>query len=491
MQFRLKSMTLSAGRPVVILSQTLAEQLDIHTDERVIIKKNAHKTIAVVDITKSLLSGGEIAASSEVLAALNAKENDSVEIFPAPKPESLSYINKKLNAKTLSREEISTIISDIVENALTEAEIAYFVSAVYKCGMSLKEIAYMTEALVKTGKTLGLKKKNIVDKHSIGGVAGNRTTPIVVSICSSLGLTMPKTSSRAITSASGTADTMETLCKVDFSIPELRKIIEKANACMVWGGAIGLAPGDDKLIQVERRLNLDPEPQLLASIMAKKLAVGSKYILIDIPHGRSAKVTREEAKHLEKKFLALSKYFRLNLQCTLTDGSQPIGNGIGPTLEMKDILTVLNRGDWQEVPDLEQRSLHLAGILLEMCGKAKKHQGKSLAKKILHSGEAYGQFKAIIKAQKGSIKKLKEAKYVHPITAEKSGRVHVIDNRKINQLARIAGSPVDKLAGIYLNKHLLEKVEKRETLLSIHAESEQKLQDALKFYKILKPFLII
>lgn len=487
MQLRLKSIKLSAGRPVVILNNFMAEKFGVHTDERVIIKKNSHKVIAIVDISKSIVDKDEIAVSSEVLTALNAKENEHIEIFSAPKPESLAYINKKLNCQRLSREEIRAIIDDVVKNALTEAEIAYFVSAVYKCGMSLKEIAFMTEALVKTGKVLGLKKHFIVDKHSIGGIAGNRITPIIVSICSSLGLTMPKTSSRAITSASGTADTMETLCKVDFSIPELRKIIQRVNACIVWGGAIGLAPGDDKLIQVERLLNLDPEPQLLASIMAKKLAVGSKYILIDIPYGTTAKVTFQEAKNLEKKFMSLSKYFKLALSCALTEGSQPIGNGIGPALEMRDVLSVLTR---ESVGDLERKSLFIAGRIFEMCGKARKNTGISIAKKILDSGEAHDKFKEIIKAQKGSMRRLKEAKYQCAIIADKKGRIKEIDNKKINQLARIAGSPIEKLAGIYLHKHLYDHVEKGNVLMDIHAESDHKLQDAMKFYKILKPITI-
>ncbi len=487
MQLRAKSVKLNAGRPVVILNSFMAEKFGVHTDERVVVKKNHYKTIAVVDTSATLIGREEIAVSSEVLEALNAREGEELEIQNAPKPESLSYIQKKIACKTLSPSEIYAIMQDVVNNALTEAEIAYFVSAVYYCGMSIKETAEMVNALVKTGKTLGLRKSFIVDKHSIGGIAGNRITPIVVAICTALGLVMPKTSSRAITSAAGTADTMETLCRVNFSILELRKIVEKTNGCIVWGGAIGLAPADDKLIQVERLLNLDPEPQLLASIMAKKIAVGSKYILIDIPYGKTAKVTRTEAFSLEKKFLSLSKFFRLKLQCKLTDGSQPIGNGIGPILEMKDVLSVLTG---LSVPDLETKSIAIAGKLLEMCGKAEKNKGMEKARKVLESGEAFDQFKEIIKAQKGSIRKLKEAKYQHEISAERSGKVRGIDNIKINKIARIAGSPVDKGAGIYLFKHVSDRVEKGNVMMTLYAESDHRLKDAMKFYKILKPVTI-
>src|SRR3989344_2670640 len=239
--------------------------------------------------------------------------------------------------------------------------------------MSMQETAWMTESIVETGQKLNLRKKIIADKHSIGGIAGNRTTPIVVSICSAAGLTIPKTSSRAITSAAGTADVIETIAKVDFSISELKGIITRVNACMIWGGSLGLAPADDKIIQVERLLKLDPEPQLLASIMAKKIAVGATHVLIDIPCGKTAKVTRQEAVKLKKNFLDLSRYFKIKLECVLTDGSQPIGNGIGPVLEMRDVLAVLKQSPSRPI-DLEKKSLFLSAGLLELAGRAGRGQ---------------------------------------------------------------------------------------------------------------------
>ncbi|HLD37588.1 MAG TPA: thymidine phosphorylase, partial [Candidatus Nanoarchaeia archaeon] len=346
--------------------------------------------------------------------------------------------------------------------------------------------AWMTESIVETGQKLNLRKKIIADKHSIGGIAGNRTTPIVVAICSAAGLTIPKTSSRAITSAAGTADVIETIVRVDFSISELKKIITKVNACMIWGGALGLAPADDKIIQVERLLKLDPEPQLLASIMAKKLAVGATHVLIDIPCGKTAKVTKQEAKKLRKKFFWLARYFKIKLDCILTDGSQPIGNGIGPVLEMRDVLAVLKQLPSKPM-DLEKKSLLLSSRLLELAGRAKKGKGMELAAQILQSGKAFEKFKQIILAQKGDFNNLHLAPFSFTIKANKRCKIIEIDNKKINALARRVGCPADKEAGLYLYRHVGNILKKGEKFLAIYAKSKVKLKEAVAFYKKAKP----
>ena len=482
-KLKIKFLKISTGRPVAILNKKFASMSSLHVDNRIFIRKNGNRIAAVVDIASGLLKENEIIVSSEVVDELKVKEKDEVSIETATKPKSIELIHKKLECKTLTKSEINEIMQDIVNNSLTEAEIAYFISAVYKCGMSIREITDMTKAIVNTGKTLNLKGK-IVDKHSIGGISG-RTTPIIVSICSSIGLAMPKTSSRAITSPSGTADALEVICKVDFSIPEIKKILKKTHACIVWGGSLNLAPADDRTIQVEKLLNLDPEPQLLASILAKKLAVNAKYVLIDIPYGKNAKVTRKEAELLEKKFKKLSSYFNIKLECFLREAKEPTGNGIGPALEMQDVLKVLKRED--SCYKLEEQSLVLSGKLLELSEKSKKGKGYALAKNILDSGKAFEKFKEIVKAQNGKINGIKQARYKKDILAVKSGTIKEINIREINIMARIAGCPLDKYAGIYLHKHLKDKVSKGDTLFTVYSESEKELDEAVKFYKKEKP----
>lgn len=455
--------------------------------DRILIRKNSEKIIAVVDIAVGMLDKNEIAVSTEVSSSLNLREGDLVGIEPASKPQSIESIYKKLKCQKLNENEIKGIIDDIVENALTEAEIAYFVSAIYNCGMSMEEIREMTKAIVETGKRLKLKNKLVVDKHSVGGIPG-RTTPIVVPICSSAGLIMPKTSSRAITTAAGTADALETICKVDFTIKEIKQIINKTGACMVWGGSLGLAPADDKIIQVEKLLNLDPEAQLLASIMAKKLAVGSKYILIEIPYGKTAKVNKKEAVRLKRKFENLAKSFDLEVECLLLRTEEPLGNGVGPALEIRDVIDVLKRKSSCFM--LEKRALILAGKILEMTGKAGRGKGIKLARGILDSGKAFKKFKQIIEAQKGRLKGIKEAKFKHSIEARRDCKIKEIDIKKINALARILGCPADKASGVYLHKHVNDKVEKGEIILTLYSESQSELKEGIKFYNKNKPLVL-
>lgn len=487
MKLKVKPLKFSAGRPVAIINESLAQKSSIHVDERLVLKKNHKSVVAVVDVAKKLISEEEVAVSTEIVKELDLKEEDYVEVELSPKPQSVWLIRKKLACKRLSRQEITSIIKDIVQNALTEAEIAYFVSAVYKCGISLKETADMTRAIFETGKKLNLKEKIIVDKHSIGGIPG-RVTPILVAICAAAGLIMPKTSSRAITTPSGTADAMEYLAEVDFSVEELRKIIKKVGACIVWGGSLGLAPADDKIIQVERLLNLDPKPQMIASIMAKKLAVGATHVLIDIPYGKNAKVNHKEAKKLAQDFMKISRIFKINTKCILSQNNEPLGNGIGPALEIDDVIKILLRED--KCYKLEEKALFLSGKLLEMTKKAQPGKGGELAKEILNSGRAYQKFAEIIAAQHGEIKRFQEPKFKRVITSRKSGKVVEINIKKINLIARVAGAPLDKLAGIYLHKHLNDKVRKREPLLTIYSESESELKHAFEYCDNEEPVVV-
>jgi len=490
MKLKVKFLKFLAGRPIVILNSSTAGRISVHIGERILVSKFGDSMISIVDVSKELLKQNEIALSDEIIKVLNVSEGDEVEVSLAEKPESTLFIKKKMENNPLSEEELYAIIKDVVDNALTEAEIAYFVSAVYKNGMNEREIENLISAMVSTGKRLNFSGK-VVDKHSIGGVAANRTTPIVVPICAAAGLIMPKTSSRAITSAAGTADVVESIANVEFSAEEIKKIVEKTNACMVWGGSLGLSPADDKLIQVERVLNLDPEPQLLASVLSKKISVGSKYVLIDIPYGKSAKVDKKRALVLKQKFESLGKKFGLKLKCVLTDGSQPIGNGIGSLLEIRDVISVL-RKDSDAPKDLEKKSIYLAGEILELSGASKKGAGEKLAKSLLDSGKAFSKFKEIIEAQKGKVPSSGEinskiGKIHKSVEAEKNSEIKEMDNKKISLIANIAGSPMDKGSGIYLHKHVGEKVKKGEKILTIYSDSQARLKNALELYSKIKP----
>ena len=492
MQLKIKLLKWSAGLPVAMLNEKTAEKIGVHPQDMLNIKtlsKHPREIAAVVDVIKGLVGRKEIAVSSELKKRLGFKVGEKVEVNMLVPPNSMDFIKKKFQNKPLSKKEMDTIIRDVVNNSLSDAEIALFVSALDKYGMSMKETIYLIKAIQKTGAQLKFRNKFVVDKHSIGGVPGNRTTPIVVSICAAAGLIMPKNSSRAITSAAGTADVIETIANVEFSIKKVRRIIKKTNACMIWGGAVGMVPADSKIIRIEKSLKIDPEAQLIASIMSKKLAVDSKHIIIDIPYGKGAKVDRKKALRLKRKFERLGKYFKKNLKCILTDGSQPIGSGIGPVLELEDIIKILNPKE-KGPSDLEKKSLLLAGKLFEMTGKAKKGCGIKMAEEILYSGKAFKKFKEIIEAQGGNLKKLRKAEFTRDIRAKKSGKIIEINNKKINSLARQAGCPIDKSAGIYLHISAGDRIKKGDTIITIYAETMPRLNHAVRYYKKIKPIKI-
>jgi len=504
MLLKVKALQLIAGRPIAIIHEDTAKWLNLHVGERVRIKRYDKKQeiVAPIDIAGSgtLLDREEIALSQEIVQELKLRNKEIVDINPALRPLSVDYIKKKLHGEALTFTEIFTIVSDIVNNKLTEAEVAYFVSGVYLNGMNFEEITSLTKSMVKTGHQLNFHKKIVIDKHSIGGVEGNRTTPIVVSIIGAaideLGLNaiFPKTSSRAITSAAGTADVIETIAKVEFSIDEIKNIVNKTNACLVWGGSLGLAPADDKIIQVERLLFLDPEAQLIASILSKKLAVNATHVLLDISYGKGAKMPNiVAAKKLKEKFEKVATNLGLALRVTLTDGSQPVGNGIGPALEMQDIIKVL-RQDPSRPLDLENRALYLASELLSFVLNISKEEASKTCKAILESAKAFNKFEQIITAQKGSLSKLEEklalGKFKCDIFSERPGTITEISNKKMSKIARMAGSPADNGAGIFLYKHVGEPVKKDEKLFTIFAETKEKLSYAKKIADRIKPVLV-
>ncbi|MBI2045004.1 thymidine phosphorylase family protein [Candidatus Pacearchaeota archaeon] len=492
MELRIKFLKWSTGMLGAMLHKKTADKIGVQSRDRISIKKAGGKDgeiFTFVNTIDGLIKENEIAISSETKERINLKNGQRVEVRLAESPKSVLYIKKKVDGKKLSEKEIRSIIIDVVDNSLGETEIALFVSGMYEKGMTFRETIGLTKAILDTGFRVELPYKIIADKHCVGGVPGNRTTPIVVSICAAGGLIVPKNSSRAITSAAGTADVIEAIARVDFSPDEIKKIIRKTGACMVHGGGLGMVPADSRIIQVEKILKIDPGAQLLASIMSKKLASGSTHVVIDIPYGKGAKFTEKEALALRKKFNKLAKYFKIKIECLLTDGTQPIGNGIGPIFELLDIIKILDPN--QDGPkDLEKKSLLLAGKLFEMTGKANKGEGIALAEKILDSGKAFEKFKEIIKAQSGSLRKIKLAKYNHEVFAKKSGKVFEIINSDLNSIARLAGSPDDKAAGIYLFYHVGDYVKRGQQLFLICSESKPRLNQALEFYKKKKPVKI-
>jgi AMP phosphorylase len=476
----------AGGSRFAILSEETASVLGVHSSDRIRISFGAQVMIAIANIAANFPKN-RIGLYQESVSALNVKEDQTVEVVLAQLPESLMNIRSKLHGNRLRESDIVAIVKDVVERHLSTVEIAGFLTALSIYGLSTSENEALSRAMVSTGKTLNFGKGPILDKHSVGGIPGDKTSMLVVPIVAAAGFCIPKTSSRAITSPAGTADRVETLCPVNLEINEIMDVVKKTDACLVWGGALELAPADDLFIQVEYPLGIDP--MLLPSILSKKKAIGATHVVIDIPTGMGAKIkTRQEAYTLASDFVDLGKRLGLNIQCALTFGDQPLGCSIGPCLEAQEALSTLMGGG---PPDLREKAVGLAGMLFEMVGI---ENGVAKAEKMLESGKAEKKMREIIGAQGGNpnvkpddLPIGNERVAVH---SENAGRVLWLSTEDIVRIAREAGAPKEKGAGVRLHAKLGEAIRKDGVLFEIYAERASKLESALALAKQLSPIVL-
>lgn len=486
MQFKVDILYIdSGGKPIVFLDKTNADEVGVGASGRVKISSKRKEITAIVNISTTSVKPNTVGINEEVRKKLSLKQNSIVSVDVAPFPKSLQFIHHKLTGKRLLYDEIFEIVKDVVEGNLNEGEISAFVTALSMQGLDLDEAISISSSMVATGKQLHLRKKVIADKHSIGGVPGDKTTLVVVPIIAAAGITIPKVSSRAITSAAGTADRAEALMPVNFGIKDMEEIVKKCNGCIVWGGSLELAPADDIFVRTEYSLYIDP--LLLPSIMSKKKAVGATHLVIDIPTGRGAKVkTIGEADLLAKELIELGRRLGIRTHCVLTHGEQPVGHTLGVSLEAMEALGVLMNKT--TVPDLVDKACHLAGSIFEMLGK---DRGYSMAKEILHSGKAEKKMREIIELQGGnprmSLDDFEIGQKVKKVYSKRSGQVLWMNNSDLVEIARAAGSPKDKGAGIILYKKQGDKVKAGELLFTVYAEKSRKLSRVEELLSELEP----
>lgn len=469
---------------VVLLNETTAHHLDLHTGDRVYIKNGPNEVIAILDISPTVKDGeiGLYIESWNKLLVAKGDKRVSVEI--ARKPDSILFIREKLDGKKLDAFKIGKIIKHIVHDRLSDVEICYFVSGCYINGLSDEETVNLTKAIVANGGKLKFKSKIVLDKHCIGGVPGNRTTLITVPICAAAGMLVPKTSSRAITSPAGTADTMEVLANVTNDAERLQKIANTVGAFISWGGGVDLAAADDRMIRIRNPMSLDPQGMLLASILAKKHSVSASHVVIDIPYGPDVKVkTPKAALPLKKRFEKIGKMLGMKIKVVLTDGKQPIGHGIGPILECIDVMKVL-KNDPDAPQDLRKKSIFIAGEALELTGKAKKGKGAKMAEEFLKSGKALKKLNEIIDAQGRKNIPLIAGKFTAQVKAPKNGTIRYINNKMVSHYARLAGAPLNMGAGVFIRKYIGDKVKKGDALFTVHAENPSRLETTMQMIKI-------
>ena len=448
---------------------------------RVTVALNGKRIVATLNIvTSDLLRHDEASLSESAWALLGAMEGDLIALSHPQPVDSLSHVRAKVYGRRLDAAQLQSIVHDIVARKYSDIHLAAFISACAGDRMNVSETVALTRAMVNAGERIVWDRAPIVDKHSVGGLPGNRTTPIVVAIVAAAGLTMPKTSSRSITSPAGTADTMETMAPVDLDIAAMRRVVEREGGCVVWGGAMHLSPADDILIRVERPLDLDSEGQMVASILSKKAAAGSTHIVIDMPVGATAKVRDEAgARSLTNLLQEVARALDLTIRVVPGDGAQPVGRRIGPALEAKDVLAVLNN-DSRAPMDLRDRSLRLAGEIFELAERAPRGAGSSLASDILTSGSAWRKFQAICEAQ-GGMRLPPTALHRREVEATRDGIVTRIDNRRLAMIAKLAGAPISPAAGLELHAPVGSSVQRGDPLFTIHAETPGELAYALNY----------
>ncbi len=438
--------------------------------------KSILATLAIMD-DDHLLQPGEIGLGEQAFRRMAVPEGTLVSVAQAKPPASLEGVRRKIRGDTLDDEELTAIIRDIAAHLYSPMETAAFVVA---CAgfMTTGETLALTRAMADVGSKLVWSSPLVVDKHCIGGIPGNRTSMIVVPIVAAHGLIIPKTSSRAITSPSGTADTMEVLANVDMSAAQMQEIVAQENAVLAWGGRVNLSPADDILISVERPLRVDTFEQMVASILSKKLAAGSTHLVIDIPVGPTAKVrSQSEAVRLRKLFEYVAARVGITINVVLTDGSQPIGRGIGPVLEARDVMSVL-RGDPDAPADLRERAILLAGHVLDFDPRLRGGEGIVRARELLESGAALASMERLIAAQGAKPAIPAPGAFRHEVNAARGGTIRAIDCHRIARIARIAGAPMEKAAGIDLFRKVGDAVTAGEPLYRIHATSDTGLSFA-------------
>lgn len=452
-----------------------------NSHSRVLVECGDKSVISTLNVIHAKwLKADEAGFSEAAWNRLALKAGAAVTLKYAPVLDSMKPLRAKLYGHPFSDGNLRAIIGDIAAGRYSDIQLAAFVASCSGDKMTQLEATALTKAMIGVGERLTWDRRVVVDKHCVGGLPGNRTTPIVVSIVTELGLTMPKTSSRAITSPAGTADTMETLAPVSLSLADMRRVVEREGGCVVWGGSVQLSPADDVLIRVERALDVDSEAQLVASVLSKKAAAGSTHVVIELPVGPTAKVrSLAEAESLGKVLTEVGHAVGLLVKPVVSDGSAPVGRGIGPALEAHDVLAVL-RNEPGAPSDLRAHALRLAAEIVELAGRASPGEGMELVSTALASGAALKKFLAICAAQ-GGARVPGVARLKHPILAASSGRIREIDNRRLARAAKLAGAPAVAEAGIHLEAAPGQHVEAGQPLFTLHAATRGELDYALGY----------
>lgn len=412
----------------------------------------------------------------------------------------LEILTKKRNGDELSREEITFFIEGFVSAEIPDYQASAFLMAVYFQGLSEREIYYLTDAMIASGETLNLDRfgKQTVDKHSSGGV-GDKVSLISLPIAAAAGVKVAKMSGRGLGFTGGTIDKLESIPGFNTEIRPDRffEIVEEVGICLV-GQTRNLVPAD-KILYALRDVTatVDSLGLIASSIMSKKMASGSRGIVLDVKYGQGALMaSKDQAKKLAEMMVSIGRQGKRRVTALLTSMNQPLGREVGNANEVCEAVSIL-KGENKGSEDLVKLALEVAGHMIYTADLAASiEEGRKLAKEMIGEGRAIDKFKEWISAQGGDPKVamtrdlIFKPKNEYPLFAKEDGYVENLNAAAIGEAAKLLGAGreikedlLDFSAGIYLNKKIGEKVYRGERLATLYNSDESKALDSLTLAK--------
>ena len=466
---------------IVMLNAEQASKYWIKDNDKISLIRKDNEFVVDVALTDKYVQANEIWVTQDFLNEYPIMEWDTVLIsFVQHHPLSMQAIRKKLLWKKINEEEINAIIEDVKNNKIHDLVLAYYVATSFFYKTDIHELAYTTKATAYTWDMYRFPWI-VAGKYCIWWVPGNETTMVVIPILASLGITVPKTFSKAITSPAATWECVNVLMDIEFDKQEVIRITDKVWACLVWNEKLNLAPVNDRIIKVSAPLGMEPYARMISSIMAKNYAMGINHCLIDIPMWPTAKVaTMKDAKRVAKHFKEIWEYLWIKMDVHITDGSQPIWRWIWACLQTREALRILQQYKTRS-EDLEKKIIFLASRLLLLCWAANGlTNAENLVKAQLANWEAWKKMQKIIKAQNWNPNIKSEdihlGKFTYDVVADKNCTISKVDMKHLNTMVRWLWAPKEYQAWIYLHKKLWDKVKKWEVIYTMYSPSETKLK---------------
>lgn len=438
-----------------------ATKLEIHKGGKTI-----YAFLQIVDET-GVLEADEIGLNDDAFNTLNMSEGTEVHVSLAAPSASTKALHRKIAGEVLTSGEYAAIIGDITAGRYSKMDMAAFLVACAS-SMTATELVSFTEALVAQKVLHWDEKSIVVDQHCLGGVPADKTDLVILAIVSAYGLPMAKPSIRSLTSCAGVADTMGVMADVDFNAAKFQKFVRANNGAIVNYDAMEETKVNHLLHDVRSQLGINQNELVIASILAMMISCGVSHLVLDIPVGANARVrSANEAIRIRKQVEYIGDMLGISIDAVVTDGSEPIGNGIGAVLEARDVMKVLHNAEDAPV-DLKEKSLFLAGRVLEFDPQLRGGQGYAAAKEILESGRALEAFQKIVSTQ-GAKPQPELGKYVREVVAPYDGVVSAINNITINKIGVYAGATQCIGSGLDLKKKTGDSVKAGEVLYIIYS----------------------